>query len=219
MLILICSIARRWLLEKVHTLTHIPARARNIIGRELAHRARWTASVARTSHPAMPQQLDHTPLHVELSNGHQEVRLDIPTSCTAVGLLYEIASRQRELPSGGPTPPSAASNPHLAATLRQQEIQILRAVTVPAISGRRLKISSSLFTHLSGPYVVPLLQTLLLDRLATELTDTWSANATTQTPRMEDLRPEPAQLLLQIADALQPTREPIQVESDPPPYG
>jgi hypothetical protein len=54
MLISACSLARRWLHEKVHTLTDIPARARNIIGRELAHRARWTASVTRTPHPAMP---------------------------------------------------------------------------------------------------------------------------------------------------------------------
>jgi hypothetical protein len=69
-LISACSLARRWLLEKVHTLTDIPARARNITGRELAHRARWTASVTRTPHPAMPQQLDRTPLPVELSNGH-----------------------------------------------------------------------------------------------------------------------------------------------------
>jgi hypothetical protein len=172
MLISACSFARRWLLEKVHTLTDIPVRARNIIGRELAHRARWTASVTRTPHPAMPQQLDRTPLHVALSNGHQEVRLDIPTSCTVVGLLYQLASRQRKLPSGGPTPPSAASNPHLTSTLRQQKIQIIRAVTVPAISGRRVKLSSPMFTHLSGPDVVLMLQALLLDRLPTELTDT-----------------------------------------------
>jgi hypothetical protein len=71
-----------------------------------------------------------------------------------------------------------------------------------------------MFTHLSGPYVVPLLQALFLDRLASELTDTWSAYTTTPTPRVEDL-PEPAQLLLQIADALQPTREPVLVEKDP----
>jgi hypothetical protein len=98
--------------------------------------------------------------------------------------------------------------------LKQQEIQIIRVVTVPAISGRRVKISSPLFTHLSGPDIVPLLQVLLLDRLATELTDPLSANATAPTPRMEDLS-EPAHLLLQIADALQPTREPTQVESNP----
>ena len=172
MLLSACSLARRWLLEKVHALTDIPARAKNLIGRELAHRAKWTASVARTPHPAMPQQHDLTPLPVALSHGHQEVRLDIPTSCITVGLLYQLASRQRELPSGGPTPPCAASDPQLSTTLRRQEIQIIRAVAVPAISGQRLKISSSMFTHLSGPDVVPLIHALLLDRLATELADT-----------------------------------------------
>jgi hypothetical protein len=39
-LISACSIARRWLLEKVHALADLPARVRNIIGRELAHRHR-----------------------------------------------------------------------------------------------------------------------------------------------------------------------------------
>jgi hypothetical protein len=113
MLISACSLARRWLLEKIHTLTDIPARARNIIGRELAHRARWSASVTRTPHPAMPQQLDRTPLLVELSYGHQEVRLDILTSCTAVGLLYQLASRQRELPSEDPHRPAPPRTPTL----------------------------------------------------------------------------------------------------------
>jgi hypothetical protein len=48
MLISARSIARRWILEKVHALIDLPARVRNIIGRELAHRTRWTASAART---------------------------------------------------------------------------------------------------------------------------------------------------------------------------
>jgi hypothetical protein len=55
MILSACSLARRWLLEKVHALTDIPLRVRNIVGRELAHRARWTASIARTPHSAMPQ--------------------------------------------------------------------------------------------------------------------------------------------------------------------
>jgi hypothetical protein len=61
MILSACSLARRWLLEKVHALTDIPLRVRNIVGRELAHRARWTASTTRTPHPAMPQQHDRTP--------------------------------------------------------------------------------------------------------------------------------------------------------------
>jgi hypothetical protein len=40
MLLSAYSLARRWLLEKVHALTDIPLRVRNILGRELAHRAR-----------------------------------------------------------------------------------------------------------------------------------------------------------------------------------
>jgi hypothetical protein len=71
-----------------------------------------------------------------------------------------------------------------------------------------VKISSPLFTHLSGPDVVLLLHALLLDRLALELTDNWSAYSSISTPRVEDL-PEPAQLLLQLANALLPTREPV----------
>jgi hypothetical protein len=55
-----------------------------------------------------------------------------------------------------------------------------------------------MFTHLSGPDVVPVLHALLLDRLALELTDNWSAYTTTPTPRVEEL-PEPAELLLQLA--------------------
>jgi hypothetical protein len=133
-------------------------------------------------------------------------------------MMFQLALRQRELPSGGPTPPNAASIPNLTITLKKQEIQIIRAFHVPAISGRRVKISPPMFTHLSGPDVVPLLQALLLDRLASELTDKWSACTITPTPHVEDL-PELAQLLLQLADALQPTREPIQVENDSPPFG
>jgi hypothetical protein len=125
------SLARRWLLEKIHTLTDIPLRVRNVIGRELAHRARWTASTTRIPRPAMPQQHDRNPLPAELSNGHQEVRPDIPNPCVAVGLLFQLASRQRELPSGGPTPPNAATIPNLTTKLKQQEIQIVRAVHIP----------------------------------------------------------------------------------------
>jgi hypothetical protein len=44
-----------------------------------------------------------------------------------------------------------------------------------------------------------------------------SAYTSIPTPRVEDL-PEPLQLLLQLADALQPTREPVQVENDPPSF-
>jgi hypothetical protein len=102
---------------------------RNIIGRELADRARWTVFTTRTPHPAMPQQHDRNPLLAELSNGHQEVRLDIPTSCATVGLIFQLASRQRELPSGGPTPPSAAMIPNLTTTLKQPEIQITEQFT------------------------------------------------------------------------------------------
>jgi hypothetical protein len=171
MIISACLLARRRLLERVHALTEIPLCVRKIVGREFAHRGRWTASTTRTPHPAMPPQYDRTPLPTELSKGHKKVRQDIPTSCEAVGMLFQIASRQRELPSGGPAPPSAAAVPNLTSTLKHQTIKIIRAVHIPAFSGRRVKISSPLFTHLSGPEVVPLLHALLLDRLASELTD------------------------------------------------
>jgi hypothetical protein len=83
--------------------------------------------------------------------------MDIPTSCVAVGLMYHLASQQRELRSAGPTRPIAASSPPLLAKLRQQKTQFLRAASIPAVSGRRIKIRSPLFTNLSGPEAVALL--------------------------------------------------------------
>jgi hypothetical protein len=97
------------------------------------------------------------PLPLELTSGYHEVRMSIPTSCSVVGLFYQLASRQRKLSSGGPAPPHAAVIPQLHTTHRQQKIQILRAVTIPAISSRRVKLSSPLFIHLSRPEIVPLI--------------------------------------------------------------
>jgi hypothetical protein len=54
--------------------------------------------------------------------------------------------------------------------MRQQKIQILRAVTIPAILSRRVKLNSPLFIHLSGPKFIPLRYDLLAERLASELT-------------------------------------------------
>jgi hypothetical protein len=54
--------------------------------------------------------LRHPPLPVDLESGFQEDRLDIPTSCVSVGLLYLLASQQHELRSAGPAPPTAASS-------------------------------------------------------------------------------------------------------------
>jgi hypothetical protein len=105
----------------------------------------------------------------DLESGFKEVRLDIQTSCVAVGLLYQLASQQRELRSAGPAPPSVASSPPMLAKLRQQKIQFLRAASIPEVSGRRIKIRSPLFTDLSGPDTVALLQDLLTSRLAIEV--------------------------------------------------
>jgi hypothetical protein len=61
MLLPASSIARCLLLEEVNALTDRPARVRNIIGRDLTHRTRWTASITRTQHLAKPPNHDHTP--------------------------------------------------------------------------------------------------------------------------------------------------------------
>jgi hypothetical protein len=138
-----CSVARRWQLESLNQIDDLPARVENIIGRELVHQSRSKASAARTHHPTAPSSYDNTRLPIDLeSGGFHEVHLDIPTSCVAVGLVYQLASQQRELRSAGPAPPLAASSPPLLVKLRQQNILFLRAASVPAFSGRRIKIRS-----------------------------------------------------------------------------
>jgi hypothetical protein len=120
-----CSIARRWLLESLNRIDDLLVRVKHIIGRELVHHSRWTANSSRTHHPTAPPSYDNTPLPVDLESGFLEVRLNIPTSCVAVDLLYKLTSQQRELRSAGPAPPSAASSPHLLTKLKQQKIQFL----------------------------------------------------------------------------------------------
>jgi hypothetical protein len=115
-----CSVARRWLLESLNNqLDDLTKRVKNIIGRELVHHSRWTANATRTHHPTAPSTNDTTRLPVGLTSNFQEIRLDIPTSCVAVGLLYQLASRHRQLQSAGPAPSSAASSPSQLAKLRQ----------------------------------------------------------------------------------------------------
>jgi hypothetical protein len=87
-------------------------------------------------HPHPPpngsKKLRHHTLPVELHTNFQEIRLVLPTSNVAVGLLYQLASRQRELRSAGPAPSSATSSPSLLGKLRQQKIQFLRDASAPA---------------------------------------------------------------------------------------
>jgi hypothetical protein len=85
-------------------------------------------------------------------------------------MLYQLASHQRELISGGPVPPRAAADPPLQEVLRQQKIQIIRDATAPENSGRRVKLSSPLFFSLNGPKTSRLVQDLLTGRLAAEFT-------------------------------------------------
>jgi hypothetical protein len=107
----VCSIARRWLLDSLSKIGDFTARAKNKIDRELAHRTRWTTSTTRTDNPTTLLSFDYTPLPPALSSTFQEVRMDIPTSSTAVGMLYQLASHMRELRSGDPVPSRAAANP------------------------------------------------------------------------------------------------------------
>jgi hypothetical protein len=209
-----CSVARRWLLESLNNLDDLPNRVKSIIGRELAHHTRWTANATRTHHPTAPKSYDTTPLSVELITGLKEIRLDIPTSCVAVGLVYQLASRQRELRSAGPSPSSAASSPSLLTKLRQQKNQFLRDASAHAVLGRRVKIRSRLFTDITGQETFALLQDLLTSTLAIALTFAGSAPTTHPQSRIEDL-PQPAQFILQYADALKPVDVPIPIEDDP----
>jgi hypothetical protein len=89
-LISACSVAGRWLLEKLNAFNDLPSRSENITGRELARHTRRTACAVRTYHQAMASQHDLTPLPLELTSCYQEVRMDIPTSCTVVGMLYHL---------------------------------------------------------------------------------------------------------------------------------
>jgi hypothetical protein len=65
------------------------------------------------------------PLPLKLTSTYQDIRMDNPTSCTAVRLLYQLASHQRKFRSGGPAPPRAAAIPQLQATLKQQKKNFL----------------------------------------------------------------------------------------------
>jgi hypothetical protein len=81
------SISRRWLLDIINHLDDLTTRVKNIIGRELVHHSRWTANATRTHHPTAPPTFDSTPMPVDITSGFHAIRLDIPTSCIAVGLL------------------------------------------------------------------------------------------------------------------------------------
>jgi hypothetical protein len=78
---------------------------------------------------------------------------------------------------------------------------MLLAVAIPVLSSRRVKLSSPMFNHLCSLEFVPLLYALLKDRMASEFTSDWSNRTPTHTSRVEDL-PKPAQVHLQLADAL-----------------
>ena len=209
-----CSMARRWLLEGVNGLTDLPNRVKNIIGRELAHQTRWSAKPSRTPHPTATKCDDATPLPDELRSGFLEIGLAIPTSCIAIGLLYQLTSHQREFSSAGPVPPFTTFSPSVLNILRQQKIRFLRDATAPAVSGRRVKIRSPLFSGITGPELIALLQDLLICDLASALTSTSSALSTHPQYCLEDL-PEQAQFVLQFADAIQPLDTPTPIEADP----
>jgi hypothetical protein len=126
-----CLVARRSLLESINRITDLPLRAKNSISRDLAHYSRWTARTTITPHPSSRPCYDATPLQDELTSGFQKIRLDIPTSCVAIGFLYKLISRQREFHSIGPTPPNASLPSPLVTKLKEQKVQFLRAASIP----------------------------------------------------------------------------------------
>jgi hypothetical protein len=56
-------------LESLNRIDDLPARVKNIIGRELAHHTTWIANTTRTHHLAMPTSFDNIPLPVDLESG------------------------------------------------------------------------------------------------------------------------------------------------------
>jgi hypothetical protein len=71
-----------------------------------------------------------------------------------------------------------------------------------------------MFIGITGQDTVALLQDLLTSSLAHELTSAGSTPSTHPQCRLEDL-PEPAQFIIQFADALQPMDIPTPIEDDP----
>jgi hypothetical protein len=94
----------------------LPARVKDLIGREFAHHTRGIADTARTYHPTMPPTFDNTPLPVDFAFDFKEGRHDIPSSCIAIGMLYQLTSKHHELRSAGPALPRATALPHLMTT-------------------------------------------------------------------------------------------------------
>jgi hypothetical protein len=94
------------------------------------------------SPPVTTSVLRRHPLVQRPRIGLHEIRLDIPTSCVAIGFLYQLTSQQRELRSPGSTLPTAALFSPLLIKLKQQKIQFLRAASIPSISGQRIKLRS-----------------------------------------------------------------------------
>jgi hypothetical protein len=75
-----------------------------------------------------------------------------------------------------------------------------------------------MFTNITGQETVALMQDLLTSNLAHALTSAGSAPPTHPQCRLEDLL-EPAQFILQFADALQPVEVPTPIEDDPSSLG
>jgi hypothetical protein len=182
-----CSAARRWLLESINRITDLPLRAKNSISRDLAHHSRWTARTTRNPHPSSRPCYDATPLSDELTSGFHEIRLDIPTSCVAMGFLYLLTSQQREFHSIGPTPPNASLPPPLMAKLEQQKVQLLRGASIPPTSGHRIRLRSPLFSDISGREAIAFLQDLFTSHLSTELAPAGTTHTTPPPCQVEDM--------------------------------
>jgi hypothetical protein len=71
-----------------------------------------------------------------------------------------------------------------------------------------------MFSGITGPEMIALLQDLLTSDLTAALTSNGSAPSTHPQCRLEDL-PEQAQFILQFADAIQPLDTPTPIEADP----
>jgi hypothetical protein len=78
----------------------------------------------------------------------------------------------------------------------------------------RVKIRSPLFTDITGQETVALLQDIVTSNLAIALTTAGQAPSTPPPSQVEGLL-EPAQFILQFADALEPVDTPTPIEGDP----
>jgi hypothetical protein len=138
--------------------------------------------------------------------------MDIPTSCSAVGVLYQLAPHHRELRSGGPVRPRATGPPLPTRHKETEESSVYSSCDGPRKFRPSHQTQLPPLLNLTSLETTSPAQDLLTDRLAAERATAW--NGSSPTSHIEDL-PEPTQFLLQFADAPQLVDDPDPIKDDP----